>query len=196
MLANSPYKFLSASWHLVYYISTHKSYDATTEKLLAFKENNKDYLEEWIKWTCNELSKLDIHFDYIIRALSNDELKASGKESLDMLGRSLAQKLHSIYIPSLLAKTSATQQLRYINEKSERKKAIENVYYVATPLVDCNYKNILILDDVVTFGTTIEEIVRAMITTYPTAKYYAFTLAKASDNVTANDNITATYFQG
>jgi len=188
------YSFLSGAWHLAYYIPSNKPTGSLSSNILEFKKANKPYFLAWTKWAVDDLSKLNIHFDFILRALGSKELKVSGTKGLDLMGKVLAEKLNSIYIPSVLEKNRETRSMHTLKTKAERREAINGSYFVAKQPYDFDKKNILILDDVTTSSITIQEILRALKVAFPNAQYFLFCLGKTEYNTEANDSITKAYF--
>lgn len=191
---SSDYSFLAGAWHLAYYIPSNKPTGSLSRNIIEFKESNKPFVTAWSKWAADDLSTLPIHFDFILRALGSSELKVSETKGLDAMGKVLAEKLNSIYIPSVLAKNRVTPPMHTLKTKPERRAAIKDSYFVAKQPYDFDKKNILILDDVTTSSITIQEILRALKVVFPNAKYYLFCLGKTEYNSAANDTITQAYF--
>jgi ComF family protein len=90
------------------------------------------------------------------------KLKKRGYNQLDAFGKHLSKKLDLEYIPDLLIKTQ--------NTKTQTRKSFENrnqfnaSLFALNPKWDLKTKHILLIDDVVTTGTTLEECGRAIVT--------------------------------
>lgn len=186
--------FLSGAWHLSYYIPEFKPYGSLSYNILQFKNFKESIVKSWTNWSKDELSKLGIHFDYIIRALGSNELSVSYNKGLDYLGIFLEQKLPSLYIPEILKKNYLTPPMHTLS-RTDRGNEIHNSYIVTDQTKDFNNKNILILDDVITTGTTIREIHRALNEVWQNGNYHLFCLSKTlRGDMHANDDISMKYF--
>lgn len=148
-----------SGYFLCYYVPSKKDMTIMSSLLINFKNNKSvDIVDELCEWANNELSKEDIKITIIIRALHNNEVKASHIFSLDKLGNRLAESMNAVYRPEILKKIKSTYPLKRI-PLEERKNEIENVYYID----QANFSNedsILIIDDIYTSGAIINEIIR------------------------------------
>lgn len=189
------FTFLNGAWHLAYYIPRYKDNGPISDYILRFKKCVEFYLQCWTVWSFDELSNVGIHFDYIVRALGSDELKVSRTNGLDCLGGILEENLPSAkYVPETLGKNILTPSMHSLNTIYERQNVIHNSYFVADLTNNFNNKNILILDDITTSGTTIREIHRALKEVWPNGRYHLFCLGKTNHDENANDNIPLNHF--
>jgi predicted amidophosphoribosyltransferase len=106
----------------------------------------------------------------------------------------LAQNLSAIYCPEVLRKKNVTPSMHTLATKMEREETINGCYTVSNSQHQFNNKNILIIDDVCTSGTTIKEIIRALKEVWPNGHYYFCFLGKTKRNKQANDHINQHYF--
>lgn len=187
--------FLNKVWHLAYYIPSNRLQGSLSNYLIEFKDNETNSVNSWSRWAKDELAKTNVPFHFIIRALGGAETQATGSKGLDVLGRCLARALNAIYCPEVLQKNRSTPSMHTLKRKAERETALLGSYIVADHQYDFNNKNILIIDDVCTSGTTIMEIIRALRDIWPDGNYYFFFLAKTNHNKNANDNIKQQYFK-
>lgn len=192
---SNQYFFLSKVWHLAYYIPNNRPQGSLSNYILKFKENETYFVKSWSRWAKDELAKTNVPFDFIIRALGGTETQVTGLKGLDTLGRYLAQELNAIYCPEVLQKIRPTPSMHTIRRKTDREAAMLGSYIVADHQYNFNNKNILIIDDVCTSGTTIMEIIRSLRDVWPDGHYYFFFLAKTNYNEHANDNIEQHYFK-
>jgi len=196
LLTNPQYKQLNISgcWHLAYYLSANRGAGTLAHKIIEFKNGYPAAIKRWSKWAGIELKKLDIQFDYIVRALgSNETLPIKGKPCSE-LGRHLAEVLNANYAAMALSKSRKTRPLHALTNRAERTHELHGVYQAHPEKYNFNEKNILIIDDVTTANITITEIVRAIKQAWPTANLYFFCLGKTEYDVSLNDNITKKYF--
>lgn len=188
---------IERAWHLVYYIPGYFSGGSITSNILDFKKNRGSIVEKWIKWSKDELEKINIYFDIIIRPLGFDETegKNNSKNSLDILGEYLAKSFRSIYWSEVFEKN---RTIKIENKKlsyEERQKDFNNVYCVKSRKYNLNNKNVLIIDDVCTSGSTINKILKCLRNEWPEGRFYFFCLSKTSYDIEANDFIEQEYFE-
>jgi len=187
------FNFLSGAWHLAYYTPGYWPSGSLSSLILNFKDNKKDSVDKWSRWAKDELAKNNFSFNFIIRALRSTETQVSGLQGLDALGGYLAQNLNAIYCPEVLKKIRITTSMHTLN-KAKREESIHGAYIVADRKYNFRNKNILIIDDVCTSGTTVKEMVRSLKEVWPSGRYYFFCLGKTKRSWTANDNIEQNYF--
>ena len=153
-----------------------------SEDLLQFKNGNPLKIQEWCSRAMREISGL-ISPTIIVRALGSAELKANSHKPLDQLGTCLAEYLNASYRPDLLIKSSSNLPLKGLG-KAARERAIDGLY-TACDLGEGVVQSILILDDIITTGSTLREIHRAIINTYPNTSVYFLALAKTQNSIFA-----------
>lgn len=181
-------------WHLAYYLPANRAEGTLAHKIIEFKNGSQAAIKRWSKWAAVELEKLDIHFDYIVRALSSQETVPLKGKPCSKLGRYLAEVLNAEYAAMALSKSRKTRPLHSLSNRAERIDELRGVYQAHPDKYNFNDKNILIIDDVTTANITITEIVRAMQEVWPTANLYFFCLGKTEYDNSLNDNITKEYF--
>jgi hypothetical protein len=193
---NSPYKELNIAggWHLAYYLPANRGVGTIARKILEFKNNCPTAIEEWSNWAGSELNKLDIKFDYIVRALGSAETIPLKGKPCSLLGRNLAKILNANYAAMAISKLRETKPLHKLSNRSQREEELKGIYKAHPENFNFNNKNILIIDDVTTASITITEIVRAIKEAWPNANLYFFCLGKTSYDDTLNDHITKKYF--
>jgi hypothetical protein len=182
------FPFLSSSFHLSYYF-TRKSgiNDVVSESLLKFKDNEYPDTERWIKKASKELPKFISGIDVILRVLGSDELDANdGYTSLDELCESLELALEgSEYMPNVLKKTDYTNELKYMS-KADRLSELEDVYYIDNS-DELEGKTILLVDDILTTGSTLKSIMKSLEEEVCDFSLHFFTLGKTYDKFTDID---------
>jgi hypothetical protein len=180
-----PRKDAIPSSHSRYYIPkkhTNGIYDVISKELLSFKDGNKKSIEFWKSIVKQEFENKS--YDYVVRVLSSNELKASGRKPLDAIGETIASLTGAIYDKSVLSKSRITEELKYMN-KQERIAEISDVYQVSSRL-DFSSKRVLIIDDVTTTGTTIKAVAKALKQRTQSIKLHSYCLCKTSDDMNAN----------
>ncbi len=185
--------FINA-WHLVYYVPS-RIEDKTlySNSILAFKNGNEKAVQAWSDWAAEMLSKTNISFKIIIRALGSKEIYPNENCPLNILGRHLERKLGAKFLPNVLKKKKTTQPLQTLNTKEMRLHAIGGSYEVYNSNVNLNGVNVLILDDIITSGTTMNEIMRVLKQKWYRGNYYLFCLGKTSYDDNANENVFDKY---
>ncbi|SFW84036.1 hypothetical protein [Chitinophaga sancti] len=184
------------AWHLVFYLSKYRNTPGTySNYIIKFKEKEVDVIKAWTKWALIEIPKLNIHFDYIIRALGSAELRHQpDSKGLDIIGGWLAKKMSSVYCPEVLMKTRVTKPMHTLKTRPEREAEMHMAYVVADKKFDLNNKNILIIDDVTTAKITTAEMLRALRVEWPRARFYIFCLGKTEYEDYLNDVVPINIF--
>jgi len=166
-------------YHLCYYFSKSNDFSAERKLILDFKKGDENALRHFSILALKSLEGNHIDDDvFIIRALHSNELKVTDRNSspLDRLGDSLATVFDCTYYPKILTKTNATQPVKSLS-LIERKIELDNVYQIDTGLFDLNERKIIIIDDIVTTGTTASYIIDCILKEFPRAKINVFSLA-------------------
>ncbi|MBT6048131.1 MAG: hypothetical protein HOG49_15085 [Candidatus Scalindua sp.] len=185
---SSNFQFLSGAYFLAYYIPrSHESTDKVSSYILHFKKNKEPITSKWIALSSKEVCDHILNIDLIVRVLSSTELIASGNTSLDRLGATLAKYTGSKYEKQLLKKTRNTRSLKYLS-RAERLEEIEGSYeFQRSQIVPHNNPRILLIDDIVTTGSTIREVNRAIKSILPNCRLYFFTIGKTYDSWASYD---------
>ena len=185
---------LRGGWFLAYYVKAEpQTPDRFHWRFLRFKDNRSEVVKSWCDWSVASLRNQRQQFDCIVRALGSSELVPSGTRPLDTLGRILAPALGGVYAPMILKKLRVTKAMHTL-KRAERKAEMRGVYQVANRPADLNGKRVLIIDDITTTNTTIEEILRAMREEWPGAQYFFYALGRTEGDIAANNLITSPYF--
>lgn len=118
------------------------------------------------------------HFDAIIPVpLHPDKLKKRGYNQSEMVAQGLSQSMKvPVNTVSLIRKTFTETQTR--KSRIERWENVKEVFE-ATPAINLNDKHVLIVDDVLTTGATIEGCANALLSRFPNVKISVATLAFA-----------------
>lgn len=145
----------------------------------------------------------------IVRALHHKETSPPQDQptSLDLLGQALSGHFRLSYQPALLHKTRPTNTVQGLT-RSQRQAELQDVYFIntnafipapssanpSTPAPSAPTTitpapssaaltppaSILLIDDILTTGTTIRMIIQALTTSFPTCSIRIFTLAKCA----------------
>lgn len=180
---SSTFSFLSGTYYLAYYFPRKQgNNDTVSEYILHFKDNKEPYTTKWIALASREVTANIKDIDIIVRVLGSTELTASGHTSLDKLGESLAKHTNSVYVKSALNKKRQTRPLKFLS-RAERQQELNGLYTFQKPkTISSNNPNILLIDDIVTSGTTLKEVNRAIKTVLPQCRLFFFSIGKTYDN--------------
>lgn len=177
-----------------YYLCNYKPYylgaDKLSKSLLNFKSLSEPDLKAWVNCAVEEFYKTVTLNDpiVIIRALGSNETFATESNSgLDFLGVKLSDRLKGFWRPEILIKQSTTPQKRL--KLKEREKNLRDAYSVQIPANELDNTSVIILDDILTTGTTLLAIADAITRHSPKSKIFGFTLAKTDHEAVANKNI-------
>jgi predicted amidophosphoribosyltransferase len=145
----------SYSWMIFYFPSNRGYRDHASGLLLDFKSNSKPYVSAWTDSIIKEIDNLP-DIDIVVRVLGSEELTASGKEPLDILGKEIAKAKGGKYCTKCLTKKRHHQPLKYM-QKHQRQSEIKDLYTFSIKK-SANAIRLLIIDDVMTTGTSLMEI--------------------------------------
>ncbi|MGC4020981.1 MAG: hypothetical protein QM734_03110 [Cyclobacteriaceae bacterium] len=171
-------------WCLCYYVTKGKGYDYLSQPLFDFKDGKNGVFTAWSNWAIDYLKKIvkDKKIDYCIRVLGHSEKVALKNVPLNLLGREIEKKLGVAYAPVVIAKTRETKSFKNLKTEEERKKELDGVYFIKDKDIDLKKKNILIIDDIKTTGTTTDTIAKLLKENYKGVNCYLFTLAESGDS--------------
>ena len=176
---------VNGAFHLAHY---HPRYlgqdDEVSNLLLKFKDNIDPWVTRWANHAASELSGL-IDIKIIVRVLSSNETNVVNKISLDKLCEALEITLpNSKYLPTSLTKSRPTKPLKTLKTKNEREAELSGVYSFQLPKDYSGSSNltVLVIDDIITSGTTLKEIARAISAVYPKFKIVFFALGQTYDS--------------
>ncbi|MBX2968224.1 MAG: hypothetical protein KF803_02550 [Cyclobacteriaceae bacterium] len=143
------------------------------------------HVDVWIECALLELEKANFQKgSTIVRALSHLEQSASGHTSLDLLGNALAEKFQLNYLPSLLVKSGVTAKLTTL-KRQERAEALADRY----SFVGSSVKAVLLIDDILTTGTTMCTIADSILKISETCTIMIFTLAFTNNDSLLNRSL-------
>lgn len=126
--------------------------------ILDLKYNNKTYISKYIaKIMSEKLSIESIDFDYILFVpLHKKRLKKRGFNQAQKISKYLSV-LTNTEIVDCIKRKKHTQML-YSLKKEERMKELKDVFVANENISKLKNKNILLIDDIFTTGTTANEI--------------------------------------
>ncbi|HWK03858.1 MAG TPA: hypothetical protein VNS58_09505 [Puia sp.] len=170
-------------YYLCNYLPVSVGTDPLSLSLLKFKRGRQPDLNAWIDCALELMAEATIPPNTILlRALHHDEtiIRDNNSGALDKLGKTLAAHFQSHYCPRLLRKSSPTPEIKSL-PKEQRIAELKNRYHIDPRYLPSQplSPSFLLLDDILTTGTTLKMIIGALLHLYPQANIVAFTLAKA-----------------
>jgi len=167
-------------YYLCYYLPLTAGKDKPSLSLLKFKQRIQPDLDTWITYAAELLGSVSLSPDTIIlRALRHDEVcaRADFPSALDVLGHSLAERLHCRYLPTFVCKTRPTLPGKLLTRR-QRQTQLENVYKLSgIPLAE--HPPFLLIDDILTTGSTMRALIGALREHYFASPITVFTLTRS-----------------
>lgn len=164
--------------------------DKLSESLLRFKQGYPVDLQAWTECAQAALANNLDKQTTIIRALSHQELTVINPPytSLDILASRLAFQCAGQYLPQGLVKQRPTIPMKMLS-RAERKKELHHVYTVGQKLISSSCRAILVLDDILTSGSTVGAIIEALNAVVTNKSISVFTLAYTEKYASLNDQL-------
>ena len=134
-------------------------YTQLSKKIVfGLKYNNKTYMSKYIAQIMKEKLELDnIKFDYILFVpLHKKRMKERGFNQAEKIAKNLSNLLNIPMIDKIDRKCN-TRRL-YILNKKDRIKELKNAFTLKYSKDNLKNKNILLVDDIFTTGSTVNEI--------------------------------------
>ncbi len=156
--------------------------DISKHMILDFKYKNKTYMVKYISTIMKE--KLDIEnikFDYILFVpLHKKRLKQRGFNQSEKIAKLLSE---GIGIPTLdcIERIENTRRL-YSLSRNERKIELKNVFSVNKMVCNIKDKNVLLVDDILTTGSTVNEISKLLKLNSVNKVFVITLLTRSNDN--------------
>ena len=133
-------------------------------KIIEYKFEDKGYLYKMFakiilsdKKTCNFIKKYDV---IIPVPISKKWKKKRGYNQSELVANELAQKLNQDIWTDIIIKKKDNKPQSELN-KLERIKNVEDIYEINKP-IEVKNKKVLLLDDIYTTGSTVNEIARKL----------------------------------
>lgn len=133
-------------------------------KIIEYKFEDKGYLYKMFakiilsdKKTCNFIKKYDV---IIPVPISKKRKKKRGYNQSELVANELAQKLNQDIWTDIIIKRKDNKPQSELN-KLERIKNVEDIYEINKP-IEVKNKKVLLLDDIYTTGSTVNEIARKL----------------------------------
>lgn len=152
------------------------------------KYDNKRYLAETLSnFVVSEFVKMGVDVDMVVPVpISEHRLKVRGYNQAELLCSAFVEKLHLDVRTDVLLKVKETSSQAYLT-RQEREKNLEDVFKVSDKKL-VKDKTILLVDDVFTTGTTLNECTKVLLHAGAKA-VYCVTLAHADKHRDDDDNV-------
>lgn len=134
-------------------------YDDLSKKIVfELKYHKKTFMKSYIvEIMIDKLSIENINFDYILYVpLHKKRERKRGFNQSKIIANQLGKEL-GIEVLDILERSKNTRRLFELDEK-ERKKELKNVFKISKDIENYTNKNILLIDDIFTTGSTVNEI--------------------------------------
>ncbi|MCC6398733.1 MAG: hypothetical protein IT282_17090, partial [Bacteroidetes bacterium] len=179
---------------IAYHRAARSGYQEPISRCLSdFKKGIDPQTSRWIALAAPLVSKTS-RFDVIVRALRSNELAADGESPLDKLCAAIAEQSGAVYAPARLVKSRTTRMLQGLGGQAAHRKELEGVYTFSPAELKEDVR-VLVVDDTMATGSTMEAISAAIKTALPAATIVGFVLGKA-EGVYQNVHLNAEYFLG
>ena len=162
--------------------------DISKSMILGFKYKNKTYMAKYISNIMKEKLDLEnIKFDYITFVpLHKKRMRKRGFNQSEKIAKELS-KIINIPILDCIYRKSNTNRLYNLN-RQERKIELKNAFLVKENINYANGKNILLIDDIFTTGSTVNEISKLLRLNNVNRIFVMTLLTKSNDNYIKAEN--------
>lgn len=132
--------------------------DISKRIILGLKYNNKTYMSRYIASIIYEKLSIEyIKFDYILFVpLHKKRLRKRGFNQAQKIAKYLSE-LTDIEVIDCISRKKYTRMLYSLN-KEQRKQELKNVFLANKNIYNLENKNVLLIDDIFTTGSTVNEI--------------------------------------
>jgi predicted amidophosphoribosyltransferase len=169
--------------HTVAWRFTDESNDPWTRRINAFKDNHAPALNGAARVLQVAIPALLSHYRWkpemtaVTAALSSGDTRSVPIKALPRVGRYVSTRLGMRWLPDILSK-QAHRRLHDIRKAEDRDSEVDNANYVCTP-INGTVRRILVLDDIVTRGTTFDNIRKAIRSTNREVAVFPIALGKS-----------------
>lgn len=154
-------------------------YEGLIKKAIySYKYYNKTYFYKFFgNLLVDFMKSIDYtNFDYIVSVpLHSSKMKKRGYNQSELLARHISDKLSIPYIDALKRTKKTLKQSE--QSKEERRKNLKDAFTVKSSAQEIINSSLLLVDDIYTTGSTVDECSKALIN-YGAAKVYVITIAR------------------
>jgi hypothetical protein len=141
-------------------------------------------IDGWVGWVKKCFSESNLQFDIIIKALGHSEVEVDTSKPMHIFCERLAKEIKASFIPDLIHKTRHTQSQTELSGK-ERRYNIRGAFWTSETYDTVKGRNILVVDDIKTTGSTLNEIAKVL-SFQGSNKLYCLALGETSQNKDEN----------
>lgn len=170
------------SFHFNKSISCIEYSDISKSMILDFKYKNKTYMVKYITIIMKEKLELEeINFDYITFVpLHKKRFKERGFNQSEKIAKLLGKEIN-IPVLDCIERKENTKKLYNLN-RNERKVELTNAFSIKKDIDKIQNKNILLVDDILTTGSTVNEISKLLKLSDVNKVFVITLLTKTNDN--------------
>ncbi len=165
--------------------------DTISQYLRDFNEGIEPQTSRWISFAAPLICSAG-PFDVVVRVLRSGELAADGTSGLDRLCTAIALQSGATYAPGRLVKTRTTRALQGLGGRAAHRKELDGAYVFDGSAVKAGAR-ILVVDDILTTGSTLEAVASAIHTSLPDSEIVGFVLGK-TDGTSSNAHLDPGFF--
>jgi hypothetical protein len=179
----------------VYFAAYHRppnsvSQDCISQYIRDFRNWVEPQTSRWISLVLPPICSAG-PFDVIVRALGSGETTAQVNGPLDRLCEAIAQQCGARYVPELLTKNRTTRTLQGLGGRAGHRKELAGAYEFQGSGITPGSR-ILVVDDIMSTGSTLEAVGSAIKKSVPGSEITGFVLGKAG--MTSNAHLDPGYF--
>lgn len=150
------------------------------DAILRFKGGNKELSRYFSNKLFDFWNKIGLKIsdkDYIVIPVPSHikRTKERGYCQSSILAMEFSTKVNKKFLPDLAIRIKNTKQMNSLNNITERKENIKNAFKITGTYPKEKY--ILIIDDILTSGSTLQELARTILKVYPDKQIYGLTIA-------------------
>jgi hypothetical protein len=165
--------------------------DTISQYLRDFNEGVEPQTSRWISFAAPLICSAG-PFDVIVRVLRSGELSADGTSALDRLCKTIALQSGATYAPERLVKTRKTRTLQGLGGRAAHRKELDGAFVFEGSAIRARAR-ILVVDDILTTGSTLEVVASAIKKSLPDSEILGFVLGK-TDGTSSNAHLNPGYF--